>query len=710
MKPKGISSRKANAMSERLDLRPHRGAPCIHVDGKPVSGLGFWHMPGPGGVREWQEFARCGVHLFQLDIGIWPAADGGPAPTETWDKILATTVAADPQARIWLRIATEPPAWWLEANPDHAQVHIDENNGDTFRWRAAYASAAWRSQAAAHLQRLVAHMETRWGDRVWIYNIQAGDCGEWAYAWKPVVSGYAPAQTAAWRDWLRTRYRDDAGLQRAWNDPAATCAAAEPPPWRSRMRAGGWPPASHLIDPAAERPLVDWLHFHGVAQSEALAHLAAATRGALRAAGASKLVSAFHGYHYFVYGAAYGPSNAGFSDLDPVLRSPDIDLIASPLAYIHRNPGGLYSHHHLATTIRLHGKIPYTEDDSFTHRATWTPWRYCCRDAGETNDILRRNLAGALADGGSQWWMDHNSEDWYVDAENETAIAGMRAVADAALGYKRGSCAEIAIITNEESFRILRQDPVLNDTLWIRQQVELLRLGAPVDFVRVRDLDLAEAQGDAARWKLVVVAGCLWLDAAERALLRRVLCRGGRQVLFLHGQGICDGERLDVAMASEVCGVTLKAYPHGGPCRGESMLGGRRTTWGTDKEITPLLHADDPAAEALGWLERQYLPCLVRKPQAGWTAWWSGVPGLPEDLLGRIAGEAGVHRYATDGSQVMVSSGLLAVHPISDGPLELRLPSQRRLRDALDGKDLGVTDCIRINTRRGDTRIWHVEG
>jgi hypothetical protein len=139
------------------------------------------------------------------------------------------------------------------------------------------------------------------------------------------------------------------------------------------------------------------------------------------------------------------------------------------------------------------------------------------------------------------------------------------------------------------------------------------------------------------------------------------------------------------------------------------MLGGRRTTWGTDKEIAPLLHADDPQAEPLGWLERQYLPCLVRKPQADWTAWWSGVPGLPADLLGRIAGEAGVHRYCTDGSQVMVSSGLLAVHPIGDGPLELRLPGPRRLRDAFDGKDLGMTDCIRIHTRRGDTRIWHLE-
>lgn len=696
-------------MSERLDLRPHRGAPCIHVDGRPVSGLGFWHKPGDSGVREWQEFARCGVHLFQLDLGIWPESEGGPPPAAAWDRTIAPTVAADPAARIWLRISTEPPAWWLQANPDHAQVHRDQHNGDEFRWRVAYASAAWRQAAAAHLQRLVAHMEARWGDRVWIYNLQAGDCGEWAYSWKPVVSGYAPAQTAAWRDWLRTRYGDDAGLRLAWHDPAATCAAAEPPPWRSRMRAGGWPPASHLIDPAAERPLVDWLRFHGTAQAEALASLAAATRAALRAAGAQKLISAFHGYHIWPYGSSYGPCNTGFSDLDPVLRSPDLDALCTPLAYIHRNPGGVYSHHDLAASVRLNGKIFIAEDDTFTHRATWTPWRYCCRDAGETDDILRRNLAGALADGGSQWWMDHNGEDWFVDAATEAGLARMRAVADAALDRERGSCAEIAFLSSEASFRILRQDDALIDVLWPRQQIELLRVGAPVDFVRVRDLDLAEAQGDAARWKLVIVAGCLWLDAAERALLRRVLCRGGRQVLFLHGQGICDGERLDAALASAVCGVELKTYPHGGPCRGETMLGGVRTTWGTDKEVAPVLYADDPAAEALGWLERQYLPTLVRKPQAGWTAWWSGVPGLPADLLGRIAAQAGVHRYAVDGSQVLASAGLLAVHPAADGPLELRLPRPRRVRDALAGTDLGVVERLRLDARRGDTRIWHLE-
>jgi beta-galactosidase len=693
-----------------LDIRPHRGAPCIHVDGAPHSGLAFWHAPGESGVTEWREFARCGVHLFQLDVGAWPQQAGGPAPTEAWDRTIATTVDADAQAAIWLRISTEPPAWWLEAHPEHAQLHRDQHNGDEFRWRAAYASAAWRAEAGEHLRRLVAHMETRWGERIWVYQLNAGDCGEWAYSWKPVVSGDAPAQVAAWRGWLQTRYGGDAGLRQAWNDPAAACATAQPPPWRTRMRAGGWPPPSHLIDPAAERPLVDWLHFHGTAQAEALASLAAATRSALRALGRAKLIGAFHGYHIWPYGSSYGPCNTGFSDLDPVLLSPDLDVLCTPLAYIHRNPGGVYSHHDLAATIRLHGKVFFAEDDTFTHRATWTPWRYCCRDAAETDRILLRNLAGALCEGGSQWWMDHNGEDWFIDAATETGLARMRGIADTALAHGRGSCAEVAFLSNEASFRILRQDDALIDVLWPRQQIEAMRLGAPVDFVRVRDLALAEASGDAQRWKLVIVAGCLWLDAAERELLERVLMRDGRHLVFLHGQGISDGARLDPALISALTGIAVKTYPHGGPCRGETMLDGVRTVWGTDKEVSPVLYADDPGAEVIGWLERQYLPALAQKRHDGWTATWSAVPGLPAALLGRLAEQAGVHRYLADGSQVMADDGLLAVHAAGDGPLTVRLPRQRRVTDALDGRDLGLTDRITMAVRRGDTRIWHLEG
>jgi hypothetical protein len=684
-----------------LDVRPHNGAPCLHVDGAPHTGLAFWHAPKPSGIPEWQEFARCGVHFFQLDLSCWSE------DPSAWHQALAATIAADPEACIWLRIRTTPPQVWLDAHPEHMQVHYDENNGDRIEKSVAFASPLWREEASANLRRLVEFMEANYGDRVWAYNIQSGDCGEWAYSWSPVISGYAPVQVDAWREWLCERYADVASLQTAWGDAAAEFATAEPPAWHDRTRPQSWPPASHLIDAAKERRLVDWLTFHGTVQATALAELAAATRQALEARGRRKLITAFHGYHLWPYGAAYGPCNTGFSDLDPVLRSPAIDALCTPLGYIHRNPGGLYNHHNLAATIRLHGKLFYTEDDTFTHHASWTPWRYCCQNATETLNILRRNLAGVLAEGATQWWMDHNGEDWYVDDEAEAGLASMRQIADSALQHDRTPVAEVAFITNERSYRILRQSPELIDQLWPKTQTELLRIGAPVDFVRVRDLALAEANGDTARWKFVVVAGCLWLDPEEREMLQRTLLNNGRHVLFLHGQGICDGERTDLALTSELVGIDLKQYPHAGPCRAETMFDGRHLSWGTDKEVAPILYADDDAAEVLGWLERQYCPVFVSKPHNGWTAHWSGVPGLPWQLFGHLVEAAGVHRYLADGSQVMANAGLLAVHAAGDGEKPLRLPQPEELIDAIDGSRSVVAADLPMELSRGKTRIWY---
>ncbi|MEI6519542.1 MAG: hypothetical protein WCO98_05835 [bacterium] len=696
-------------MNPIIDIRQHNGAPCIHVNGEPHNGLAFWHAPDESGIEEWQLFARCGIHLFQVDTSLWPADIDGDDPTSAWDGIIEVLLKADPQAKAWIRLWTEPSAAWLRAHPDDVQVHIDQHNGDKFSWRVAYSSKLWRQETAERLKRFVSYMEKRWGDKVWVYQLNAGDCGEWAYAWKPVVSGYAPVQISAWRDWLRGQYGDETVLQNAWNQPNATFTTAKPPTWQDRTRGETWPPASHLIDPVQERSMVDWLNFHGYTQADALAELATATRNALNEVASTKLISAFHGYHIWPYGSAYGACNTGFSDLNPVLNSPNIDVICTPLAYIHRNPGGVYSHHDLAASIRLHGKIFYAEDDTFTHHANWTPWRYCCQNATETVQILRRNISGALADGGCQWWMDHDGGNWYCDDETEAGVAGMLQIADAALTRQRGSCAEIAFLTNEESFRILKQDDALIDILWPRQQTELMRIGTPVDFVRVADLALAEQNGDASRWKMIIVAGCLWLDDAEKELMKRILMRDGKTLIFLHGQGISDGKRLDVELTSQLTGINLKTYPHGGPCRGETVLHETQFSWGTDKEISPILYADDPDADTIGWLERQYCPALVRKRQDNWISIWSGVPGLPAPLLGYFAEQAGAHRYMTDGSQVMANEGLLAVHATGDGERIISLPRMRHIVDAIYGDDLGIVSEIKLDLQRGDTRIWHLD-
>ena len=123
-----------------LTVVPHHGAPCIHVDGVPHHGLAFWHFPMERGISEWQLFARSGVHFFQLDLNCWST------DSADWEAALSHTLAADPEAKIWLRISTLPTKAWLESNPDHVQIHQDQNNGDEIK-----KSAVARSIGGLHL-------------------------------------------------------------------------------------------------------------------------------------------------------------------------------------------------------------------------------------------------------------------------------------------------------------------------------------------------------------------------------------------------------------------------------------------------------------------------------------------------------------------------------------------------------------------------------
>jgi hypothetical protein len=305
--------------------------------------------------------------------------------------------------------------------------------------------------------------------------------------------------------------------------------------------------------------------------------------------------------------------------------------------------------------------------------------------------------------------MDHDGGGWYLDPVLEKGIQQMRKVAEKTLARDRAPCAQVVCVTNEASFRLLRQDVALSDLLWPRTQIELMRIGAPVEFVRVRDLAIAESRGETVRWRFVVVSGCLWLDDEERALLERTLLGGGRHVLFLHGQGISDGRRLDLNRVSDLTGIRIRLYPLGGPCRAEAVMEGRHLEWGTDREVAPILSVDDPNAEIRGWLERQYEAVLARKAQGDWTSWWCGVPGLPWFLLGRMSEEAGVHRYLDEGSQVMANRSLLAAHALSEGDCKLRLPGRRRVWEAVTGRDLGTVLGFPIRMHRGQTHLWFLE-
>ena len=450
--------------------------------------------------------ARAGVRFVSFPIPLpWPE----PGQAAEWDAVDAAcrrVLAVNPAALLLPRVPMDPPPWWRTAHPDEVMQWEDGR-----RDGAVPASPVYRRDAAARLAALVAHLEEHFGEQVAGYHPCGQNTGEWFYegAWKSPLSGYAPADQAAWRAWLGRRYGSDEALRDAWRDPAATRAAAEVPSPAVRRAA----PAGVLRDPQAERALLDWADFQQEAMADCVIGFARVVRQGTQG---RKLVLFFYGYTFELAGLHNGAAVSGHGALRRVLDSPDIDVLCAPISYFDRGLGGYAAPMGPAESVALAGKMWLNEDDTHTHLATEDPPGFrdhvtCLED---TNRELARNVAQAALRNFGTWWMDLCGSGWFNDARMWDLLTRLQPL-DAA--EARGPFRpEIAAVVDERA--LLRVTPAGAATAWAgiyASRRALGRVGAP--FGQYLLDDVLAGRVDA---KLYVLLNPWDLDVAGRARLQ----------------------------------------------------------------------------------------------------------------------------------------------------------------------------------------------
>lgn len=694
------------------EVRDWQGAPALFINGEAHTGLMFWHTDPHQAGEDFQRFARAGIALVTIGIDTGLVDDGRQDFAQI-DAAIGAVLAAHPKARILPRIHLDPPDWWLARYPEEAMQHLDPitgaggiNGGGT----VSFASARWRREFGAALHACIAHIETYYGEHILGYQPGVGHCGECSYAWGEVISDYSAPQVAAYRAWLTERYDSDAALRTAWGDAAITRATATIPQDRVRR-----PRQLSLLDPATERRLVDYLTFHSEILADVVLHFVRTIKEALAARGARKIVGVFYGYHFWDIHRPSWFHNSGHHALLPLLASPDIDFLCAPYTYQERHPGGMFLSQLVAGSARVHGKLFYSEDDTRTWLTPPDAAYGRCPDLLTTQGVLKRNFAGVLAAGGTQWWMDLGGTGWYRDNQLMDTVAALRGLAERQLAGARTPTAQVAVIVSKSSARYHRQDAALIDALLPRQLSELAHSGMPFDTYLADDLERVFAQPWSARYRLIIFADTLYLSPEERRVIREQVACDGRTLLWNYAAGLVTAEGFSSQAMEAVMGIRLHL---GDPQYGETVypllvetnLTGERLAYGTNAPIGPIVIGDDPQAEVWGWLLHPHAPGLLYKELQGWQSIWSAVPGLPSALLRTIARHAGVHVYSTVGDQVMTAPGLLAVHAACDGVRTIRLPRRATLADALTGASVGTdVDEVTLTLRAGDTALWSIK-
>ena len=705
------------------EIRFFNNAPALFINGKPDSGLMFYVTHHERNADEIAEFGKAGVHLHSgaVNMGRCMRKDGG-CDFAPMDALMSTFVEADPQALVLPRVGLVPPDWWMEKHPDAQMRHYDPATGEfTERSPAkvSFTCREWLDEMARVLDAFMRYTEQRWGEHVLGYHLCAGDCGEWSYDWSTICSDYSRANTEAYRRWLRGRYAgQERALQQAWGDPDAAFEGVEIPTDRIRRMvhfADNVRDAQSgcvVLDPARDRRLIDYQTFMSEAVGDAILHFSRAAKGTLRSIGRAKICGVFYGYHIWGVNRANWFHNSGHHDLVRVLESPDVDFICAPYTYSERHPGGMFASQVAMGSMRARCKLFYSEDDSRTFLAkagdvTLPP----APNLRVTVGVLRRNLAGAITAGATQWWMDLPGDGWYRDAELMKSVAGMRRLGEECLQADRSPAAQVAFVLSKRTAPFLRYDDAITDSLHAGQVSELSHAGVPFDTYLAEDIDLVFSQPWSRVYRLVIFGDAFCLSDGERRAIREKVARAGRTLVWIHAAGMITPGGLSPEAAAELTGIRARMIGFGDAPLVETGLGGTRVQYGPERVLRPLLAGDDPSADVAGWLLRPISPGLLVKQMDGWRSIWSAAPGMPSSLLRAICREAGVHVYGDAGDQVFAGCGILAIHAAWSGARTIHLPSRCTLRDAFANDVVAEkTDSVTVEMERGDTEVWKVEG
>jgi hypothetical protein len=672
-----------------------------------IGGPPHWGMVGAGNepfYAQIQMAARAQVNFVSFIIYLpWPEP-GKPADFSHIDALCNYVLEANPNALIIPRVGIDPPQWWLKAHPDQQMQWQEPVRSSELNpvHPVAIASRLYRQEAAAHLSDLIGHMESAYGDHIAGYHIAAQNTNEWFYngTWWNAYSGYAPPDLVEWRAWLHTQYASDADLQKAWNDPAVTRDTAEVPPAARRRHVD-----ADLLDPVADRPVLDWNDYRQEDMADAACELAHVARQ--KTAG-RKLVLEFYGYLFEFAGAPGGASVAGHYDLRRLLDSPDLDILCSPISYFDRGAGQGAPAMTAAESVELAGKLYLMEDDTSTYLNYLSPpgANAGASNIGETHQLLLRNGAEIALRNFGTWWMDLCQIGWFDDSRMWAMLDRFRPVETTMLRLAQPFRPEIAAVIDEKNMRMLTSLGAERGRAISESRAALGRVGAPYGQYLNDDVLAARVP-----WAKMEVFLSPWrMTAHERAQLLDQT--RGKVRVWGYAPGYDDGDTASLAAMRQLTGFQVEpAHPVHAvatPTDAGRKLG-LAAPFGKGNLRPAFAVTDATADETLATFDDGSAAVALRRTADGGASLFVGTGDFTPELLRIAARVAGVHLYTQANAVIYANGPYVAVAAPKDGPdlasLSLDVGRAGPVTDVMTGEVVGTGPRFDLPIRKGETRV-----
>lgn len=735
----------------------HHGTPTLHINGKPVFGAMLKTNKNPQADGVWRDdpwfddFVAAGFRLFQLDMHACNFDRTYDAATDTFPserfeplEAIGRYAARCPDAKFMLRVYTEPrgdESAWIQMYPQECEIMEDRARNrrvvlsdGSEEWRfpyetPSYASDIWLRDACRYVTRLCEELIARGlGNHMLGILLGGGDSCEWVKIgpMEDWAGDYSQPMQRGFSQWLTEKYGTDDALRTAWADELVSLRDDLIPSPQAQSET-----ELYLFrHPVRHRRAID--HFEYLASR--VAHDIVTLAGAVKAAsGGAWLAGVFYGYlqemvwsnGFFGQGAPdsdcrhTAAARSGHAGLSRVLASQDVDFLCSPYGYGFRGTGGEGGFMSPYESVRLAGKLWYSEEDIRTHLWGEDSGYGQARNEAELLELLKRQFSNILAHQSAAWWCDWAGPTWGSFDTPATMALFKRLVylgENSLHAPQRGSAAQVAVVIDETSSFYRSTENNLDIPNWRARGWAIARMGAPADFVLLSDI----LSGKAREYRMYYLLNVFHLSKKDSAALKAILEKDGKVSLFIYAPGFADDESLDPANIERLTGMRVKMRKrqwsvnilpnnYDDPVMASLPDG---VYWGTDMQLGPIFSID--TANTPGTVELaasvsqqgRFEPGFAILRKQHYTYAYSVAPLVPAAVLRELAREAGVHIYTEHEDVIYASHNFVMLHTLRSGTKTVRLKQAARVLDAFTGEEIAPrADEVTFTMKAGETRL-----
>jgi hypothetical protein len=709
--------------------------PRLFIDGKESFPAFYLGQAWKGERSQIRDFQEAGVHVVLIpyilgrgvygDFGVW----SGPGKTDfsEVDDLLWRVLRADPNAYVMFYLVTDPyPSWSSENNLDDVvtdqfgnkvivDMHFlrwDEKKagpqptpGKAYveRYGYSYVSPRLRRDTGEVLRQFDQHIKNSLSGKAVIgYHVIGGNDGqmfEWSDFGSGRLSDYSPANLQSFRAWLKTKYKTDAALQKAWSNSNVTFETATIPPAERRTT------DRLFLDKPEDRDIADLNRFRSEGIVDTLD-------------GYAKVLRESHGTP-IIMGTYYaGPDSSVSSHRATgyLLEKKNFDYVTSVLTYNEvRLPGGPGKAHQAWSSLLLHDTFGLSEEDFRSWKTSYsTPEQSFhvgrVETAEESNAMIRRDTGAMLAQGQGVWWYDM-SGGWF----NDPTI--MRAVKESVRGFRADlkddelPRAEVAVFIDEASKDLIASKDAapLEYAAINKQIIQFNSSGVPYHIYLQSDLTNPKLP---TNYKLYVFLNAYQITSAQQAAIQK-LRRDNKTLAFFHAPGISAeaGSTPNAAQAiSKITGITVEAA--GRQSLQLQPMAGNDFYAGTPNRLNvsaPTFAVTDAKAQAIA----KYADgetAVAWKSFGTWNGFFFGGVGMNEFAFNALARKAGAWVAADAGNAVYASQNFLTIHAMYPGEKAVQLLQPSKVIDLASGEVVaGSTPSLKLQMQRGETRWFRLE-